>query len=177
MIYPICLHIEIKTLLLQRTPDASIGSVQQSEEEETRSTVTEQSQESSSSTSTITMISADDVAFLAERKEDMKLLIDKVKDNTVHKIRSDDRIELYKLYCEICYPAIVGKQKWKVNHKHIALRTLVTVADEALVALILENNMEEWMMLAKGETIDSKNRKTMYTFKLQESTGQKSRWS
>ena len=107
--------------MLKTTPDDVMGTVQQSQEEEMRSTITEESQETSSSASTITMIAAEDSALLAECKENMKLLIKKVKDKTVHKIQADDRIELYKLYCGICYPAIVGKQKWKVNHTHIAI--------------------------------------------------------
>ena len=50
-----------------------------------------------------------------------------------------------------------------MNHAHIGIRTLTTVADEALVALIIENNIEEWIVLSKGGTIEAKNQLTLYT--------------
>ena len=86
-------------------------------------------------------------------------------------------IEILKLYYELCLPSIVGKQKWRMNHAHIGIRTLTTVADEALVALIIENNIEEWIVLSKGGTIEAKNRLTLYTHGGHDARGTRKGWS
>ena len=63
----------------------------------------------------------------------------------------------------MCYPTMVGNQKWKIRHTEGLLRTLITEADEALAAVIFENNFEEWDMLARGLEIDKNKRLTRYT--------------
>ena len=92
-------------------------------------------------------------------------------------MREQASLAQYKLYCEICYPIIVGKQKWKMNHTQIGVKTLTTVADEALVALVLENNVEEWIILAEGGEINSKRRKTLYTHGGRDAKGTRKGWS
>ena len=86
-----------------------------------------------------------------------------VKNDNIHHIREKGGIGANVLYCEMCYPGMVGKQKWKVRHADCLLRSMVTEADEALAAVILENNFEEWDMLARGIELDKNNRKTKYT--------------
>ena len=86
-----------------------------------------------------------------------------VKNDNIHLIREKGSIRANMLYCEMCYPVMVGKQKWKIRHTDCTLRSLVTEADEALAAVILENNFEEWDMLSRGNELDKDNRKTKYT--------------
>ena len=121
------------------------------------------SSESDSDTSTIEREDPELVAQLTGRKKTFKAIVDAIRSKGVHKLRLDGTLEEYKLYCELCYPGIVGKQKWKLNYCHVAIKTLTTVADEALVALLLENNIEEWVSIAKGGTIPANGRKTLYT--------------
>ena len=93
----------------------------------------------------------------------MKEIRNLVKNDNIHLIREKGSIRANILYSEMCYPVMVGKQKWKVRHADCLLRSLVTEADEALAAVILENNFEEWEMLSRGMELDKENRKTKYT--------------
>ena len=72
---------------------------------------------------------------------------------------------------------MVGNQKWKIRHTEGLLRTLITEADEALAAVIFENNFEEWDMLARGFEIDKNKRLTRYTHGGEESGGARKGWS
>ena len=72
---------------------------------------------------------------------------------------------------------MVGNQKWKIRHTEGLLRTLITEADEALAAVIFENNFEEWDMLARGLEIDKNKRLTKYTHGGEESGGARKGWS
>ena len=72
---------------------------------------------------------------------------------------------------------MVGNQKWKIRHTEGLLRTLITEADEALAAVIFENNFEEWDMLARGLEIDKNKRLTRYTHGGEESGGARKGWS
>ena len=111
------------------------------------------------------------------RCNNLQHIVKAIKEKNVHKIREQASLAQYKLYCEICYPIIVGKQKWKMNHTQIGVKTLTTVADEALVALVLENNVEEWIILAEGGEINSKRRKTLYTHGGRDAKGTRKGWS
>ena len=93
----------------------------------------------------------------------IKEICDLVENDNIHLIREKGSISANVLYCEMCYPVMVGKQKWKVRHADCLLRSLVTEADEALAAVILENNFEEWKLLSRGFEIDKDARKTKYT--------------
>ena len=77
----------------------------------------------------------------------------------------------------MCYPILVGNQRWKIRHMDCMLRTLVTEADEALAAVIFENNFEEWDMLARGMEPDNNKRLTRYTHVGDKSVGTKKGWS
>ena len=123
-------------------------------------------------------VEADNVATPRnEREKNLVIIVERIRGQTIHKLRLDGTLEVYKLYCELLYPVIVGKQKWKMNHCHIGIKTLTTVADEALVALLLENNIEEWVDLAKGGTINAMERKTKYTHGGPGKNGTKKGWS
>ena len=111
------------------------------------------------------------------RCNNLHLIVKAIKEKNVHNMRQQASIAQYKLYCELCYPVIVGKQKWKMNHTQIGIKTLTTVADEAFVALVLENNVEEWIILAEGGEINSKTRKTLYTHGGRDAKGTRKGWS
>ena len=104
----------------------------------------------------------------------MKLL----DEDNIHKIRQKNDHELFKLCAEICFPWMVSKLTWKNNHQHVVLSKIITIADEALALLILENNYMEWIQLAKGNEIDRNGeRLTKYTHGGINKDGTKKGWS
>lgn len=90
-------------------------------------------------------------------------LIKCLDDGEIHKIRAKGNDEMFKICAELCFPWMVSKQAWKNNHQHVSLSSIITIADEALALVILENNFLEWIELAKGNEIDKKSRLTKYT--------------
>ena len=141
------------------------------------SDTTTDSDETSSDPSTEAMEEQNVATASTEREKNLVEIIERIRAETIHKLRLDGTVEVYKLYCELLYPVIVGKQKWKMNHCHIGIKTLTTVADEALVALLLENNIEEWVVIAKGGEINPMERKTKYTHGGPGQNGTKKGWS
>ena len=117
---------------------------------------------------------------MEQNKEDrafFKYIVTAIREKRIHQLRSGASLEIFKRYCEICLPVIVGRQHWKMNHAVVGVRALATVADESLIAIILENNIEEWMQLARGGKINPKNRLTLYTHGGTDSKGRKKGWS
>lgn len=72
---------------------------------------------------------------------------------------------------------MVNKQSWKNNHQHVNISSIITIADETLALLVLENNFLEWMELAKGKEIDKKSRMTKYTHGGNNKDGTKKGWT
>ena len=72
---------------------------------------------------------------------------------------------------------MVNKQSWKNNHQHVAISTIITIADEALALVVLENNFLEWIELAKGNEIDKNSRLTKYTHGGNNKDGTKKGWT
>ena len=107
----------------------------------------------------------------------IKEIHDLLKDDNIHLIQEKGSLEANILYSEMCYPGMVGKQKWKFQHMDCLLRSLVTEADEALAAVILENNFEDWDRIARGLELDKNNRRTKYTHRGEDPEGQKKGWS
>ena len=64
-----------------------------------------------------------------------------------------------------------------MNHSRVGIKTLTTVADEALVALILENNLEEWLVIVAGGEIQKHARLTLYTHGGKSGKATKKGWS
>jgi hypothetical protein len=54
----------------------------------------------------------------------------------------------YSLFCEVVLSVVVGKSYWKENHKTEKLSSFVTVSDEAIGLLLLENSWELWMEMS-----------------------------
>ena len=105
-------------------------------------------------------------------------LIKMLEEGNIHKIREAQKDDVFQLCAEICFPHMISKQAWRNNHQHVAVSTLITVADEALALLILENNYIEWIEIAKGNEIDRKGeRKTKYTHGGVNKDGTKKGWS
>ncbi len=59
----------------------------------------------------------------------------------------------------------------------VGIKDLLTLSDESLALIILENNYEEWIDKAKGKAIDKANRKTKYTHGGQRNNGTRKGWS
>ena len=104
-------------------------------------------------------------------------LIKKLEEGKIDQIRADSNDDLFQLCAEICFPCMIPKQTWKNNHQHIAISKLITVADEALSLVVLENNYLEWIELAKGNEINKRDRKTKYTHGGVNKDGTKKGWS
>ena len=100
-----------------------------------------------------------------------------LKNNEIHLIREKGIVKANLLYCKMCYPTMVRNQRWNIRHTDCMLRTLVTEANEALAAVIFENNFEEWDMLARGMELDNNKRLTRYTHGGDKSVGTKKGWS
>ena len=107
----------------------------------------------------------------------MSNLLKCLEDGKIHKIRSIRNNEMFQLCAELCFPCMMSKQTWKNNHQHVPISSLITVADDALALLILENNYLEWMELAKGREIDKSTRLTKYTHGGTNSDGTKKGWT
>ena len=105
-------------------------------------------------------------------------LIKSLDEDRIHKIRDTNDVELFKLCAEICFPCLISKTTWKNNHQHVVISKLLTIADESLALLILENNYLEWIEEAKGNKIDRKApRLTKYTHGGTNKDGTKKGWS
>ena len=112
-----------------------------------------------------------------EATENFVNIITAMKSKEVHKLRSNDTLWQYKLLCELSYPCIVGKHQWKINHSRVGIKTLTTVGDEPLIALILENNIKEWLHVARGGEVDNKKRLTLYMHGGLNGSGTRKGWS
>ena len=104
-------------------------------------------------------------------------LIKCLENGEIHEIRAKGNIEMFKICAELCFSAIANKQTWKNNHQHVALSNIITIADEALALVILENNFAEWIELTKGNEIDKKRRLTKYTHGGQNGDSAKKGWT
>ena len=57
--------------------------------------------------------------------------------------------EVFKKVASICIQSAVPRKKWLSNFDKKPISEFVTVAEEALAYLILENNFVDWMNIAK----------------------------
>ena len=73
--------------------------------------------------------------------------------------------EVFEKLALVCFQSVLPRKKWLSNFDKKALSDYVTIADEALAYLILENNFVDWLMIAKKQVEDVKKRKkeTKYT--------------
>ena len=89
--------------------------------------------------------------------------------------------EVFEKLATICFQSVLPRKVWLSNFDKNSLSDFVTVADETLAYLILENNFSDWMSIVKKDVVESKKRKrnTKYTMVGGQGTSRGSRkgWS
>ena len=106
--------------------------------------------------------------------DEIKKRLDKEE---IEKYRTEGTYTEFKMIVQICLKSMVSAKHWKMNRGKLELSGLLTVADEALALLVLENNYKEWVEKAKGNDIDKKNRLTKYTNQGLRHNGTRKGWS
>ena len=130
-------------------------------------------------------------------------LIQVAEEMKVHELRQRIDTDAFQMFAEMFLRSIVRRRDWRLKHRRENLRNFVTVADESLALLTLENNITEWIDCAtenrtehqtRGEgTVDAqqndqddlvqkkkkqkKDPKTIYTHGGINSDGTKKGWS
>ena len=82
------------------------------------------------------------------------------KENVVPDFRGygQDR-EVFEKLALVCFQSVLPRKTWLSNFDKEVLSSYVTLADEALAYLILENNFVDWLKIAKKEVEDVKKRR------------------
>ncbi len=78
--------------------------------------------------------------------KELDQIIKIAKEKNVDTMRQRlDTADAFRLYAEIFLKNTVRKRDWRLKHIRQNLRGFVTVADESLALIILENNVIEWI--------------------------------
>lgn len=64
--------------------------------------------------------------------------------------------EVFEKIALVCFQSVLPRKVWLSNFDKKVLSSYMTVADEALAYLILENNFVDWLKIAKKEVEDVK---------------------
>ena len=107
-------------------------------------------------------------------------LLQRAKDSKLEYIRKDGTYHEMKIFVELCVSSVISYESWSLNCTRISLSNFVTMADEALALLILENNVKEWIEQVEkkeGEKPAKKRRLTKYTGMGRKIDGTKKGWS
>ena len=107
-------------------------------------------------------------------------IITRAENSTMEKLRTEGTYEEFRMCASLCLPACLNAKHWKRNKSSIVLSDFISVSDEALAYIVLENNIEEWKDIAKGIDVRSRsstNRKTKYTHGGNNSNGTRKGWS
>ena len=107
-------------------------------------------------------------------------IVKRAESSAIDKLRMEGTYEEFKLCSSLCLPACLKAKHWKRNKSSIVLSDFISVSDEALAYIVLENNIEEWKDIATGIEVRSrasKNRKTKYTHGGNNSNGTRKGWS
>lgn len=107
----------------------------------------------------------------------MTEIISRLNRNGIEKFRTEGTGSEFNTIVSICFPPMVNAKHWKTNKASVEVSELLTVSDEALALIVLENNYKEWIEKAKGNIIDKKKRLTRYTHGGQNHNGTKKGWS
>ena len=119
----------------------------------------------------------------ADQTEEQKaigLLLRHALDRKVELVRGDGTYEEFKICAELCMSSLIGKEFWRQNYSRVELSKYITIADEAIALLILENNVEEWIKQVETKETEKpakKRRVTRYTGKGRNLDGRKKGWS
>ena len=81
-------------------------------------------------------------------EERYKGLAEKILENSNWKDK--ETLELFKYFVDYCIPAVTSAST-KSRLVHEILSDITTVAEEAFAFLVLENNIDRWVWLAKKE--------------------------
>ena len=118
---------------------------------------------------------------LSEKDKAIGKVLRRAIDKKVEFFRTDSATyEEFKVLAELCLSSVISSASWKANFSRVKLSNLLTVADEALALIVLENNVEEWIAQVEGKEQEkpSKKRKlTRYTGKGRKIDGTKKGWS
>lgn len=73
--------------------------------------------------------------------------------------------EVFEKVAVTCFQSVLPKKVWSSNCGKKRLSEFLTVADEALAYLVLENNLVDWLKISRKQVEDTKKRKrdTKYT--------------
>ena len=112
----------------------------------------------------------DDGSVLAE-------VLERLKTKSIDKFRNDGTYNEFKMIVSVSFPPMVSSKHWKRNKGELEVSNLLTVSDESLALIVLENNYEEWVERAMGKAVDKQNRKTKYTHGGQRKDGTRKGWS
>ena len=112
----------------------------------------------------------DDGSVLAE-------VLQQLKTKSIEKFRTEGTYNEFKMIVSVSFPPMVSSKHWKRNKGELEVSNLLTVSDESLALIVLENNYEEWIETAMGKDIDKSNRKTKYTHGGQRHDGTRKGWS
>ena len=77
--------------------------------------------------------------------KELKDIIAIAEEKNVDTMRQRLDTDAFQLYAEIFLKNTVQKRDWRLKHIRQNLRGFVTVADESLALIILENNVMEWI--------------------------------
>lgn len=106
----------------------------------------------------------------------LKYIKERLDKQSIEKYRTEGTYTEFKMIVNLCLKSMVSVKHWKRNKGQLEISGMVTVADEALALLVLENNIEEWIEKAKGNNIDKNNRLTKYTNKGIRHNGTRKGW-
>src|SRR5207244_845227 len=71
-------------------------------------------------------------------------------------LRSSNNL-IYYDFIEFFLSAVVGKKKYKAKTCHYLLSSYASVSDEAFAILVLENNIDTWLDMAKRKITKGSN--------------------
>ena len=83
-------------------------------------------------------------------------VINTASERNMEDLREKVDTDGLQFFAEVCLKNVVKKRDWRLNHRKEVFRNFVTVADEALGMLVLENNVEIWFELANRDSSDLK---------------------
>ena len=104
-------------------------------------------------------------------------VLEQLEKKKIQNFRTNGTYNEFKMIVSVAFPPMVSCKHWKRNRGELEVSNLLTVSDESLALIALENNHEEWIDLAMGKELDKKKRKTKYTHAGQRKDGTRKGWS
>ena len=95
----------------------------------------------------------------SELPKSVSNIIDIACEKRVDELREKVDTDGLQFFAEVCLKNVVKKRDWRLNHRKEIFSKFVTVADEALALLVLENNVELWFEVANGNCLQLSKKK------------------